>query len=94
MTFRNTYEKDPEAVSQRCFYGKLFLKYATIYAECAYFMDSFSLEHLSGSACENTNTSKFQRIFSDLQIAFETICFEMNMFWHVASTEYYHVLII
>ena len=32
-----------------------------------------------GIDCKETNTSKFQRIFSDLQIAFETICFEMKM---------------
>ena len=56
MTLTKTHEKDPEAVSQRCFYGKLFLKYATVNAECACFMNSFSLEYVSGSACENTNT--------------------------------------
>ena len=42
-------------------------------------MNSFSLEHLSETACEDTNTSKFQIKFSDLQIAFETICFKMKM---------------
>ena len=46
MTLTKTYEKGSETVSQRCFYGKLFLKYAAIYAECAYFLNSFSLEHL------------------------------------------------
>ena len=43
MTLTKTYEKDSEAVSQRWFYRKLFLKYATTYA---YFLNSFSLEHL------------------------------------------------
>ena len=78
MTLTKTYEKDSEAVSQKCFYRKLFLKYATINAEYCIFFEQL-LIRTCGIACEDTNTSKFQRIFSDLQIAFETICFEMKM---------------
>ena len=45
---------------------------------------------------EDTNTSKFQRKYSHLQIAFETICFEMNMTysgmlnWLDISTFYFY----
>ena len=60
MTLTKTHEKDPEAVSQRCFYGKLFLKYATIYAEYCIFFEQL-LIRTPAIACEDTNSSKFKR---------------------------------
>ena len=87
MTLTKTHEKDSEAVSQRCFYRKL-LNYATIYAEYCIFFEQL-LIRTPGIAFEDTNTSKFQRIFSDLKIAFEAICFEMKM-----TSGYYYVLFL
>ena len=51
MTLTKICGKDSQAVSQRCFYGKLFLKYETMHAEYAYFMNSLTFEHLTGRDC-------------------------------------------
>ena len=57
-TLTKIYGKDSQAVFQRCFYGKLFLKYEPMHAEYAYFMNSFTFEHLTGVAFEDTYTAQ------------------------------------
>ena len=58
MKLTKIYGKDSQAVSQRCFHGKLFLKYETMHAEYAYFMNSFTFEHLTGIAFEDIYTAQ------------------------------------